>query len=371
MNDAPAPKLFTPPVREFMGWPGAILVWALGIGVVGSVLAIVIGAPLAVIPIIGLVAFLFYPFPTLAAYAAVALVAFVGLNAGLRVSTRRPRLSQKLAGALSVAAVIAGGWIAPQALNRAAGLKAPPVQTAPKPVAIPAGGTIALIEQGDPKYAQYARCESLCLSLLLQGEVMAVDIAQTLTPPGPLETAPGHRFTLNARSRDCLKGRRSYRYSGGHDLSEWSVRGFKVAAPVEWQACIDKTPVTIDPTRQLTIIDWDLTESGGEKEQPGYSIALAVVRTVVPSSAGAPVIHEARYRGGWRYGVPFSIWPYGGNAGSGGTFAPRIAIDYFRDPGFPDRLDGGEWWRLLAKSDALATDTMTWLDTVLAPPKEP
>jgi hypothetical protein len=141
-------------------------------------------------------------------------------------------------------------------------------------------------------------------------------------------------------------------------------------APIEYDTCLDKNEISVDPSLQMTLVEWIGDSPPEQMNKPGFSGAVAVIRTVVPVNGQAPQIRQARYREGWKYDEPLFIMPYAGNAGSGSYFSPSISISYFREPGFPDAFSP-RFWRLLQDSEQLGQRTAALLDTLVKPRTRP
>ena len=351
-------------IRNFFkwaGWPGTALVALLTVGVIGSVATVWVGAPMAAIPLLDFLALLLAPFPTLVCYVVVALLLYVALRLFVEAMTRQRRVSEWAAGILTLVIVTTLGIGLPRLLNAAAGLTAPPAQDAPSAVALPKGGSIALVENGDPRYA---RCNALCLSLLLQEQVHAVDVVETPREPAPRAVLPGRRYMLTAQTQKCLTGMRDYTVwrSSAKERHEDFVKLY--FAPIEYDTCLDRHEITFDPSLQTTLVEWIGDSPPEQTNKPGFSDAVAVVRTVAPVNRQALQIHQTRYRAGWKYDEPLFIMPYAGNAGSGSYFSPSISISYFREAGFPDAFSP-RFWRLLQDSEQLGQKTAALLDTLV------
>lgn len=346
---------------QWAGWPGVLLIAALVIGLSGSVATILIGAPCASIPFFDLFALLLAPFPSLACYGVAACLVFIVLRSILGLLIQRPLLAQWTAGAVAILATASAGIGLPKFYNFEAGIRAPSAQQTPAAISLARGGEVALIGNGQ---APYVRCGSICLSLLVQGQADAVLAADTTDEPQSLATLPGKRFTLTTQTRACLVGKRDYTVGGWTSDARHENFIQIGAVPIEYDRCLDVQNTVVDPARQPTFVEWtgDLQT---QTPKVGYFGPVNLVRTVMPSSGGLPIVHEARYRSGWMYDDPLFIWPYGGNAGSGSYFEPLISISYFREPGFPDVLSP-RFWRLIQGSESMGQKTAIWLDGVVA-----
>ena len=347
---------------EWLGQPGRLLALVLAFSLVGLIGTIVF-AGAAAIPIIGLVALPFTPFPTAVLYLVATLMAYLAFREFL---WRLP-LSRTSAGwisaALATGSIVSTAICLPSTWNNSAGLTRPKPQSRPTAVAIPDGGTIALIDKGDPRYVG---CNALCLSLLVQGRVKLVQMVSTLQEPSSLKALPGKSYSLNANSRDCLTGKPDYAFAQAEKdrQQEFITHNY---LPVDYDGCLDKRDVMVTPSQQTTLVEWLGIdgEKGDGTEGVGFTGPIGLLRTIVPQGDGLPpVIREARYRSGYRYVTPLFLNPFAGNAGSGSYFAPSIATSYFEEPGFPDALES-RFWKMLAGSEDLGITTAHWLDGIV------
>ena len=218
---------------DWAGLPGAIIVGLLLAGTIGSAATIWIGAPMWVIPFFDLLAELLMPFPTVASYAATGLLAFAVLRLASGLFVRRPEATPWVAGILTVVALAVTGFCLPMYWNAAAGLTTTSVHAMPQPITLPKGSEIALIEWGEPSSVH---CNGLCLSLLLEGQARAVEMAATQREPGSLAVLPAKRFTLTPQTRTCLTGIRDYALPGDNTTERHDE--FKLGLPIEY----DKVP---------------------------------------------------------------------------------------------------------------------------------
>ena len=344
-------------VANWLGLPGLVIMGMLVFGI-GGLIGAILTSSIAAIPIVGLLALLFEPFPTVVLYSAAALLAYVWVRTILAFLPIGQRLLQWLAAISAVVLITALGYFLPESWNASAGLVPPVPQSQPQAVDIPNGGAIAFIDHGE---AQYVRCDAICLSLLMQGRVKFVEVAATLRQPSLFEALPGKRFMINAKTRDCLKGKRDYAFTENEvDRHEEFLGGL----PIEYDTCLDSENVTVRPELQTTIVEWIEVGNGENDPKPGFSGVVSIIRTIIPQRGRKPQVHEARYRAGYRYIRPLYISSYAGNAASGSYFSPAVAISYFTEPGFPDTLEP-RFWRFLKGSDEVGAKTASWLDGVV------
>ena len=345
-------------INAWLGFPGMVLNGLLIFGLIGTFGAILV-APLSMIPLIELVALLYDPFPTILLYSSGALVTYLVIRQILWLMPIMKSVMQWIAGAFAVGLVVTVGFHVPSSWNQAAGLVSPVPQDRPPAIAVPSGGTIALIvDDAGPE------CGSLCLTLLIQEKVQFVEVAATQREPTRLEALPGIRYSLKPQTSTCLKGMRDYVFSG-EDADRFQYFLKSDFFPIEYYSCLEQIDVIVRPERQVTLVEWigGSEESGDQKV--GFLNRISLIRTVVPQGEGQPPkIQEARYRSGYRYLEPLYFSSFQGNAGMGGYFSPTIAISHFQEPGF---LDWSEprFWQLLTGSEELGRKTATWLDGVV------
>jgi hypothetical protein len=306
-----------------------------------------------------LVALLFDPFPTILLYSSTALVSYLAIRQILWLLPIMKNVVQWIAGASAVGLVLAVGFHLPNSWNLAAGLVRPIPQDRPPAIAVPSGGTIALIvDNASPA------CGALCLTLLIQEKVQFVEVAAPNHEPSRLEALPGMRYSLKPETRTCLKGMRDYTFlvENADRLQQFLESD---SFPIEYYTCLKQSDVLVRPEQQTTLV-----ERIGGSEEPGdqtvgFLNRISLIRTVVPQGEGQPPkIREARYRSGYRYLEPLYFSSFQGNAGMGGYFSPTIAISHFQEPGF---LDWSEprFWQSLIGSEELGRKTAAWLDGVV------
>ncbi len=329
------------PARSWMGWPYWVLAWLLGIGLLGTVGAMV-SAGLAMIPIIGLVALIFLPFVNLAAYAAPTLG--LGLLLRLLLGLVAPAwLAQWLSVAIAVTMV---GWAAfalPQAWNRGAGIQPAAAPRLPAPVTLAPGAAIAMIEQGPGDHLEWRRCESLCQTLLIEGKASAVLVAESPRLPQPGVALPAMRFTLRPDSFDCLASRKPP--FAPSDPLDFAKFGSNYADDVK--ACIPGTPARLDPGAQVTLVNWDKRVEDNQRSIG--TNGFMTIMTITPVAGTRPRIARAQFRSGMQYQVPLRVWPFAGNASTGGFFALNLETSYFEDKGRPDDVMAAPvFWTLVS-----------------------
>ncbi len=132
----------------------------------------------------------------------------------------------------------------------------------------------------------------------------------------------------------------------------------------ELQQCLIIKSVKLDEARQPTLINWqepDDVQTRGESAV-GLEPITGEQRIVRPDKAQ----NSVRYlRWGRRYVVPAFLWPYAGNAGSGGRFELSWATSLFSTiPGGERESEG--WWTMVADGDQLAKEAVSVLDATVS-----
>lgn len=334
-------------------------------GTVGAILT----APLGPIPLVGIITLLFLPFPTGLLYSAAALALFLVLRVAVGWFLARGRRLDFGVALLAVAAVLGAGWAVPSRLNAAAGVGKGSVAPI-APISLPDNGRVALISQGTTH--QWVGCQSFCLALLLTGKLQAVDIALSKDVPAPLAKLQGWRITPRGpggrQSRACLRGR--YDYSGIiHRERALRRDDFRRGSSIFWdrhvEPCFDVAPVLVDPAAQLTLVNYSLRDLTSSDDRNGLNDDIELRRIVQPRTGRAPLLRQAVGRTGLGYAVPLMIWPFGGNAASGGTFSPALwqtrtmTMDYAWET-------EANWWPMLEDGEALLERTADDVDALLA-----
>jgi hypothetical protein len=358
-------------IRRIWNWLGpagrplAAIMLLCGVGTLGAVLT----APLGPIPLVGLITMLFLPFPTGLIYSAAALVLCLVLRLVGGWFLAKGRRLDVGAGLLAVVAVLGAGWAVPSQLNAAAGIGNGSVAPI-TPVALPDGGRVALISEGTTH--QWVGCQSFCIALLLSGKLASVDIALSEAVPAPLVKLQGWRITprgpRGSESRTCLNGRRDY---SGIIRRERELRraDFKRGSSIIWdhyiEPCFDVVPVEVDPAAQLTLVNYSRRDLEGRDDRNGLNDDIELRRIVAPRAGTAPLVREAVGRTGQGYAVPLMVWPFGGNAASGGTFTPSLWQTRTMTMAYEWEVDAN-WWPMVEGGDALLNRAVDDLDALVA-----
>ncbi len=326
-------------------------------------------APLGPIPLVGLIAVLFLPFPTGLLYSAAMLALYLVLRLIGGWFLTKGRGLDVGAGLLAVVAILCVGWAVPSQLNAAAGVGNGSVAPI-TPVALPESGRIALVSQGTTH--QWVGCQSFCIALLLSGKLQAVDIALSEGVPAPLARLQGWRITARgpagAESRACLRGRRDYSSIIRRER-EMRRDDFKGGTSIIWddyvEPCFDVQPVEVDPAAQLTLVNYSRRDLEARDDRTGLNDDIELRRIIVPRGNAAPLVREAVGRTGLGYAVPLMIWPFGGTAASGGTFTPGLWQTRTMTMTYQWEVEAN-WWPMVDGGDALLDRTVDELDALLA-----
>ncbi|CAA9528290.1 MAG: hypothetical protein AVDCRST_MAG91-2730 [uncultured Sphingomonadaceae bacterium] len=352
-------------LTHLFGRTGARLLVVLAIAAAGTALTATVGAALAVIPFLDfLIAMPLSVFPTLLIYVAAAAAIYLPL---IVLLARGRVLAGKLQVLILVGAVLAVvlvGVLVPLYWNRAAGVGAP-AETGWEPLEASYRGPIALLSQGQFSPADEI-CDSFCLALLVTQRAGEVIVARTQSMP---DSYPIDARSIRLRTdwRACFSKLpdysmviRSYpdqRLDGFH-------RGLDPYFADELEQCLVAKPAKLDVTRQVSLINWhDPT-----RVQTGGGKAVGLEPVAGEQRIGGPGRRKdnVRYlRWGRRYEVPALLWPYAGNAGSGGRFKLSWATSLFST--LPGGVQPDEaWWTMVAGGEQLAKEAVPILDAVVS-----
>ncbi|WP_324262862.1 hypothetical protein U4960_07080 [Altererythrobacter sp. H2] len=352
-------------MRPLIGQTGVVLVILTLLAAIGALGAATIGASLVMIPIIGLIGVLL-PFPTLLLYLLAILALYLLLLPVLRKLLRSPRgwHQPALAGFATIAVFSASYAVAAQ-WNAAAGVADLAPEPPLAPLEIAPGGTLALIGQA-PIFPDRP-CNTACLTLLLEGGVETLLIAEAKARPYPEQPVPGYALRFNEQGRECLRGKSYYTMMVGASDAERRREfrnGFGGNLEYELIECLVIEEVMIDPLAQPTVVNWeqpDYVEPASDR--PGMLDSSQVQAVIAVGADGKPQVTSRQGKDGNRYLAPLAIWPYAGNASVGGRFEPSLWLERFRTIPYTESRGGG-WWPLIAGSEAMIDRTVAWLEEV-------
>ncbi|MFN4096805.1 MAG: hypothetical protein ACK4GG_08570 [Sphingomonas sp.] len=343
-----------------------IAIWlfkAIVIALIGSAATATIGASIAMIPLIELLAIPLFPFPTVTIYLiavtclylVIALpLAWVGFD-GFWV--RR--------GALAAAVFLAffTGWAVPAHLNQRAGIgsDAGKTKTSWRAMSFGSPRPIALVEVGTGFFE--SKCDAACLSLLVTGRAPEVVVARSQKQVERGAMVTGIAFRLARDWQNCLARLPDYagivRSFPTDRRSNFLEFGLDVPFAAGLPHCLEQRRVRFRVGALPTLTDW---RSGQPEPKDlgliGWQSEHARQQIFQPDGSSA----ERRFRVGYRYAAPALIMPYGGNAGTGGTFEPRWwrdRIQNYPEPGMDP------WWSMFADREAIANEAMSRLDKVV------
>ncbi len=351
-----------------LGRSGGCLLAVFAIAAAGTGLTAIVGAAAAAIPFADfLIAMPLSIFPTLLLYLGAIATIYLPLTV---VMARGRDISRKLQiYTLATAIFIVGvaAVLIPEYWNRTAGVQAPSGKagTTWKPLKASDRGSIGLVSQGQFWPVENV-CDSFCLALLVTqraGEVI-VGRTKSMPPPNPIDA---RSVRLRPDWRACFSKLPDYSFQ---PRSQPEARldyfpgllGHHFAG--ELKQCLLIKPVELDLMRQVTLINWHDPHLSPQEEEAGVGVGpiAGVQRIVRPGKAQDSV----RYlRLGRRYVVPAFLWPYAGNAGSGGRFELSWATSFF------STIPGGEqsaeaWWTMVSDGDQLAKDAVSLLDATVS-----
>ncbi len=333
------------------------------VALVGTALTATIGAGLAVIPVIGLVGMLMAPLPTVAMY----LIAVTGLYVLLSlvlawcgldgIWARRGALSA------SVSLALLTGWAIPARINHDAGVGpgTDATQQNWSAAVLNSPRVVAFVET-DPSYFE-PKCDAPCLSLLVTHRAPRVVVGSSKETVVRGSMISGTEFRLKGDWRRCVAQLPDYvmivRSFPAGRRDSFLVFGLDPSFAAELPRCIEKRRVRFRAGVILTFSNWHSQEPEvGTRGALGWLPKHAEHQIFMPDGR-----HERReFKTGYRYGMPAMIWPYGGNAGTGGTFEPAWVKDRVSNQSETDRQP---WWSMLAEGDAIANEAMSLLDAVI------
>jgi hypothetical protein len=349
-------KSISLPLEGTFGPVGQVLFVLLLLSFFGTLLAIFVGSALWPIPIIGMIALLFVPFPTLTIYLAIIFVTHLTFR---RLPWGKWRgVLGVLTGALAVA-TFAFGY--PKVANRSFDAEIAQYRQRGtwRPVKLADGSDVTLIRSKDTDIDK--GCDSFCFGLLLSGRAKQVTI---MTAPafGRLEELKisGKRYSLVAAADGCLAAlpqMRSPNLPSTEDKANERIRlqqEFKINVLNDvfeegLAKCMTTRDIQNEPRNGWTLINWH------NKFNP-ESYDLLEPRMHARVGILGPRGNDHRVTElfdiyGARVATPAYIWPYGGNAGTGGAFSPRLGTDRL-DWNGPD-LSLDRWWGFVVDPDSI------------------
>lgn len=353
-------------LRPIIGQTGVVLVMLTLVAAIGALGAATIGAALVMIPLIGLIGVLLLPFPTLLLYLLAILALYLVLLPVLRKVLRSPRgwHQPALAGFATLAVLSASYGLAAQ-WNVAAGVSDLAPEPPLEPLEIAPGGTLALISHA--AIFTDRPCNTVCLTLLVEGGVDRLLIARATTRPDLKQPVAGFALRFNEQGRECLRGKSYYTsmVNGSDAERRRDFRsGFGSNLEQELIECLIVEDVMIDPAAQPTIVNWEQPDHvEPASDRPGLLDSSQVQAVISVGADGAPQVASRTGKDGYRYLAPLAIWPYAGNASVGGRFEPSLWLNHFRTIPYTESRGGG-WWPLIAGSEAMIDRTVAWLEEV-------
>ena len=348
-------------------WIARSLLIATGLLLLGTVCTATIGAALWPIPLIGMVALLFVPFPTLALYVGAIALIYLLILMPVRLAGTDSKIRRRLALAGAAGLVVLAGFVVPLVQNARAGVYDELADTW-QPARLRPGSNVALVQRGgDYKQA----CDAFCLSLLVTGRARSILLAQTdgaaargtRLPALSIGLAPGWQACLGTLPdyspvvRDFPQDRREGFIEQGLDFMFQD----------ELKRCLRQSPARLVIGQVPTCIIWDGKTDEQGPPRPGWRRPHAEQRIALPVDGAE---HRRLIRIGHRYTVPFAISPYGGNAGTGGRFEPMQAMiqiisrAHLAEAGM--YADGASWWDFITDGQKVAEDAIRILDRMVS-----
>lgn len=330
-----------------------------GVSIIGTLATIVIAAPIAPIPIIGmLVALPLLPFPTLVIYSGAMTLAYFLIHLLLPGKWR-----SGLAWTATFVAAAAIAFGAPQIANREFEAKMAKLDARNddwQPASIDRAGSVALVRSPDTEIRD--GCNSFCLSLLLSRRADSV-VVVTLPERIPLAhmVITGPRYRLRADADKCLASMPPMNSPHLRLPTEQPMRAARIRKDFqlgilneEFKAAISKClsidTVTDAAAPDIALVNWSSKFDEGAYDRPEPSLGAWIA--ITDRRAGKQQTIELTDIDGARVHSPLYIWPYGGDSGSGGTFEPVIARSHLAWNG-PD-LSLERWWGFVSDGDAMA-----------------
>lgn len=346
----------SPNLKLALGPIGFALIVVLCAAIAGTVLAASVGAAMAPIPIVGLVALLFLPFPTLMIYMGIIFVFFL-LFSITPLGKWRGVLGV-LAGALACLAVAFGY---PKFANRSfdAWIAQYQQRGTWRPVKLADGSDVTLIRSEHTDIDK--GCESFCFGLLLSGRAKQVTImtAPAFGRPEDLKIS-GKRYSLVADADGCLAKLPQMRSPNLPSTDEPANERARLEQEFKINVLNDEFEdrlakcITIRDIQNKSQSGWTLINWHNEFDPESYDSVEPSLHArvgILEPRGGDHRVTELFDIYGAYVASPAYIWPYGGNAGTGGTFSPRLGTDHV-DWNGPD-LSLDRWWGFVADPDSI------------------
>ncbi|QDX24811.1 hypothetical protein FPZ54_01360 [Sphingomonas suaedae] len=333
------------------------------IALIGSAATATIGASIAMIPLIELLSIPLFPFPTVTIYLVAITCLYLVIALPLAWIGFDGVWVRRGAFAASVFLALLTGWAVPDHLNQRAGIgsRTEATQRYWRAMSFGSPRPIALVEVGTGFFEP--KCDAACLSLLVTGRAPEVVIARSLRQVERGETATGIAFRLAGDWQLCLARLPDYagivRSFPADRLSNFLEFGLDVSFAAELPRCLERRRVRFHVGALPTLTYWRSEQPASENTgKVGWQPEYARQQIFQPDGLRT----ERTFRVGYRYAAPALIFPYGGNAGTGGTFSPRWwtdRVENYSEPGMDP------WWSMFAESAAIASEAMKRLDAVV------
>lgn len=325
-----------------------------------------IGAAIWPIPIIGLVGLLLMPFPTLLIYLCFTLIVYFVVMVPLRWCDVERGWHRWAALAVGIVVTGLAGTFYPEAANRQAGVADATPSPGWAPLQLGSRQVIALVlvqkQQSDPK------CNSFCLSLLVTGRANEVIVTGKVPRIHRGVRVSGTAFGLTPTWRECFRKLPDYsfvvRQYPKDRLAQFIESGLDPDFSNRLPRCLIQRTVQFAVGAVATLVMWqgDKSKEDPRRGEIGWQSPYAEQGIFLLSGSDT---NRRPVRFGNRYVVPAMIWPYGGNAGSGGSFSPAL-MKVFLSTDSVSRLDGPSWWDMVANTKQLALQAMANLDATVS-----
>ncbi|OQW47707.1 MAG: hypothetical protein A4S16_08240 [Proteobacteria bacterium SG_bin6] len=342
------------------------LLLGLAVTVLMSLLAATIGAAIWPVPIIGLPALVLLPFPTFALYLGATVGVYLAIVGTLRLRGREQPWDRWAVLVVGFVAPIVAGILYPLGANWHAGIANIDAAAGWSPLRLARHQTIVLVTiEKDPDLEH--RCDAFCLSLLATGKATEVIVARSASQIDRGAVLSGMGYRLAANWQRCLRDLPDYlsvvRQYPEDRLRQMIDFGLDPYFDGRLPDCLAKRPVGVRAGTEPTLAIWrgDASAAHMDADRIGWRRPHAEQRILVPGGSDR---NRRLLRYGIRYAVPAMIWPYGGNAGSGGTFSPKLARVTVSTESASARV-GPTWWDMVEDGEALAASAIAVLDPLV------